>query len=154
MSAANTTDPGDFDGDGDLDAADIDALTTASAAGGNNPTYDLNADNLVNVTDVNAWIKDLKNSWIGDSDLNGEFNSSDFVAVFTAGKYETGGAAVWTEGDWDGNGKFESSDFVAAFADGGYEQGPRAAVASVPEPSSLVLVLTGLLMFVGGRRRS
>ena len=62
---------------------------------------------------------------MGDSNLDGEFNSSDFVFVFTAGKYETGEAATWGEGDWDGNQLFESTDFVAAFSAGGYEVGPR-----------------------------
>ena len=43
---------GDFDGNGVLDAADIDALTS-SVAGGTNPSaYDLNSDSKVNVDDV------------------------------------------------------------------------------------------------------
>lgn len=145
---------GDFNGNGVLDAADINGLTAASAAGGNDPAYDLNADSLVNTADVNIWAKDLFKSWIGDSDLNGEFSSSDFVTVFTAGKYETGSAAVWTEGDWDGNGRFESADFVAAFSDGGYELGPRAAVQAVPEPATgSLLALAGFATLGFVRRR-
>ncbi len=62
--------------------------------------------------------------------FNMEFNSSDFVQAFVAGKYETEAAAVWSEGDWDGSGTFGSADFVAAFVDGGYELGPPPAAVS------------------------
>ncbi len=136
---------GDFNGNGVLDAADIDQLTVASAAGTNNPKYDLNADSAVNETDVTIWAKDLKKTWIGDADVNGAFDSSDFVKVFTVGKYEQDQAAAWTEGDWNGSGRFDSSDFVAAFVDGGYELGAGAEVQAIPEPSSLVLLVLGVL---------
>ena len=54
------------------------------------------------------------------------------------------------QGDWDGNQLFAGADFVAAFADGGYEAGPRpGAVSTVPEPSSVVLVLLGLAGLLG-----
>ena len=81
-------------------------------------------------------------TYVGDSNLDGEFNSSDFVTVFSAGKYETGAAAGYAEGDWNGDKLFNSSDFVAAFAAGGYEKGPRPA--AVPEPASLLLLVLGL----------
>ena len=81
----------------------------------------------------------------GDANLDGEFNSTDFVAVFTVGKYESGNPAQWAEGDWNGDALFNSSDFVTAFSAGGYELGPRAAVASVPEPTGFALLLVGTL---------
>ena len=77
--------------------------------------------------------------------MDGVFNSGDLVAVFTVGAYETGAAANWEQGDWDGDTLFSSSDFVAAFSNGGYEQGSRAAVATVPEPTSGLLLLLGSL---------
>jgi hypothetical protein len=78
----------------------------------------------------------------GRRDLNGEFNSSDLVSVFTAGKYETGNSATWSEGDFNGDKLFSSGDLVTAF------QGPRAAVNAVPEPTSIVLGLVWLLCVV------
>ena len=60
----------------------------------------------------------------GDANLDGYFDSSDFVRVFQAGKYEdeTSQDVTWAEGDWDGDGRFTSSDLVAAFIRGVYEQ--------------------------------
>lgn len=146
--------PGDFNDNGSLDVADIDALVAESAAMTNNPGFDLNADNLVNVADVTFWAKDLANTWIGDANLDGEFNSSDFVAVFTAGKFETEAAANWSEGDWNGDGVFSSGDFVSAFTDGGFELGPRPqAAASVPEPATFVLGGIGMILMAFSMRR-
>ena len=137
---------GDFNKNGTLDAADLDLHAIAMVSGQNPADYDLNDDSLVNFSDRLVWLHDLKKTWVGDSDLNGLFNSADFVVAFQAGKYEVPGAnATWVQGDWNGDLTFTSADFVAAFADGGYEAGPRpAAVSAVPEPSSVALVLIGL----------
>ena len=62
---------------------------------------------------------------IGDANLDGLFNSSDLVTVFTAGRYETGTGANWEAGDWTGDGLFDSSDLVAAFRSGTYLSLPQ-----------------------------
>ena len=145
--------PGDFNGDGVLDALDINDLTAQSASQLNRTEYDLNGDMLVDTQDVNVWVKDLFKSWIGDANLDDEFNSGDLVEVLSAGAYEVDVDAFWTSGDFNGDGRANSSDLVVALSDGGYEQGPLGAVASVPEPSSLVLVLLGLFGAAGRLRR-
>ena len=83
---------------------------------------------------------------LGDVTGDGRFDSGDLMAVFSHGEYEDDILCNSTprEGDWNGDLIFSSSDLVTAFTDGGYESGPRAAVAAVPEPSSLVLLLIGL----------
>lgn len=145
---------GDFNGNGQLDVEDIDLLTMESASGSDTPSFDLNGDQRVNVDDVNVWVRDLRNTWIGDANVDGEFNSSDFVAVFQAGKFENLLPAKWSEGDWNGDGLFNSTDFVAAFQDGGFEQGPRPenAVIAVPEPSAAILLSLGVVGIVRRRR--
>ena len=145
---------GDFDGDGVLGIGDINSLTTAAASGTNQAEFDLNGDGSVNQEDIGQWVRDVRNTWIGDANLDGEFNSSDFVAVFTAGLFETGNAATWENGDWNGDGVFGSGDFVAAFTDGGFELGPKpAAGAQVPEPNSLLPFLAAMLVFGMFQRR-
>ena len=151
---------GDYNNDGMVDAGDIDAQAVAMQTPDQNlGTFDENSDGTVNDADRMIWIKTHANggkgTWVGDANLNGLFNSSDFVTVFLAGKYENQEAAGWEEGDWDGDLQFASSDFVAAFLDGGYEAGelPQAAVAAVPEPSSCVLLALGLLSLIARCRR-
>jgi len=145
--------PGDFDGNGLLNTADIEML--ADNLEMNNRFYDLTGDGLVDLDDHTAWIKDVRVSWYGDANLDDEFNSGDLIQVFAAGEYEDAfpGNSTWAEGDWNADGDFTSDDLVAAFADGGFEQGPRQAVAAVPEPSGWSLVAIVMLWLSPALRR-
>jgi hypothetical protein len=128
---------GDFTGNEVLDAADIDLLSVEVRAGTNDADFDLNSDSLVDQSDRTFWVHDLKQTYFGDADLNGEFESADLVRVLGFGEYEddVDANSTWLDGDWDGDGDFTSGDLVLALGDGGYEAGPRAA--AVPEPSTL-----------------
>ena len=145
--------PGDFDGDGELTELDINALSQEIHGGGGNSLYDVNADGDVDLADHKMWVEELRNTYVGDADLNGEFNSSDFVAVFVAGKYETGQSVGWGQGDWNADLVFGSGDFVAAFVAGGYEKGLKPQATAVPEPAGGVLGCLGLLLGILTCRR-
>jgi hypothetical protein len=146
--------PGDYNEDGVVDAADADAQSTAMKDP--NPDlgkFDENGDGMVDIEDRLIWVHDHKGTWVGDANLDDEFNSGDFVSVFAAGFYESGTMAGWSVGDWNGDMLFDSGDFVVAFSDGGYEQGPRdAGVPAVPEPSSVVLLAIAALSLLRFRR--
>ena len=144
---------GDFNGDGMLDAADIDELTMAVRNGDMDPKYDINHDALVDNNDRVDWVEGIKRTYFGDADMNLVFDDQDFVAVFVSGKYLTGQDAGWADGDWDGNGVFTEQDLVAVFTAGGYLQPPRGAVAAVPEPTGVVLLIVALATLVPLRRR-
>ncbi|MCA9166760.1 MAG: hypothetical protein KDB23_03795 [Planctomycetales bacterium] len=139
--------PGDFDGNGALDILDVARLSDSIAAMIYNAEFDLNQDSSVDVIDLSYWLHDLKHTYFGDTDLDGEFSSSDLINVFQAGEYEDGftGNSTWSTGDWNADGEFTTSDLVVAFQDGGYEQGPREAVSPVPEPSGLLTLLIGAM---------
>jgi uncharacterized protein YjbI with pentapeptide repeats len=164
---------GDFDPDDVLDATDIDVLTAKAIRSAGWPLvgwflpdalFDLNSDSIVDLADHRTWIKELKNTWFGDANMDGEFNSNDMVQVFAAGKYEAGwvrwserhpiihNGAGWAEGDWNSDGLFDSGDMVTAFVDGGYEKGVRTGAVSVPEPSAWLLSVMGLLPWLSSRR--
>lgn len=144
-SGVPSSGPGDFNSDGVFDVNDINALSAAVVNGANETRFDVNGDSRVDAGDIQVWVKEIANSWIGDANLDGEFNSSDFVVVFSAGKFEQDIDATWNEGDWNGSGRFDSGDFVVAFTDGGFELGPRPEATVVPEPNAVILLLLGFL---------
>ena len=106
---------GDFNNDGERSASDIDLLS--EAVSGSDLTFDLTADGMINELDRIRWVEDLKNTYFGDSNFDGEFNSGDLVQVFVQGEYEDSiaGNSSWSDGDWNGDGDFDSRDFVLAF---------------------------------------
>ena len=135
----------DFNSDGTIDVTDINLLLGEVKSGANNTSFDVNSDELVNQADIANYIVSAFNSYVGDSNLDGEFSSSDFVTVFTAGEYEDEipNNSEWQDGDWNGDGEFSTTDLVFAFQEQGFEQGPRAvAAATVPEPSSYAILMS------------
>ncbi|MCA9217636.1 MAG: hypothetical protein KDB27_31420 [Planctomycetales bacterium] len=131
---------GDYNFDGTVSGIDLDLQSSALV----NPTPDLmrfdhDNDGAVTTDDRLILVHEYLHTWIGDSNLDGQFNSGDLVAVFDASKFENEVQAGWSDGDWNGDGYFDSSDFVMAFQDGGYEKGVR--VPAVPEPTCELLML-------------
>ena len=82
----------------------------------------------------------------GDANLDGLFNSSDLVAVFSVGEYEDmiANNSDWADGDWNADHEFDSGDLIAAFQTGAFERDPPMAGFVVPEPAGLSLFLLGL----------
>jgi hypothetical protein len=144
---------GDFNGNGILDAADIDQLSEQVRSTTNDPLYDLSADSLVDDLDRQVWVHDLKQTYFGDADLNGSFDSTDLVQVLASGEYEDDVAlnSTWITGDWDGDGDFTSGDLVVALADGGYDAVHDAA--AVPEPAGVVLAMAASAVVATCSRR-
>jgi hypothetical protein len=142
---------GDFDNSGVLDEADLNLLTAEINGNASDLQYDVNSDGAVNTLDHSSWVTDLRNTWIGDANLDNEFNTADLVQVLSRGKYEDGVAqnAQWGDGDWNADLEFDTADLVAALAGGGYESGPRAATLghAVPEPATGWILLSGLWLF-------
>jgi hypothetical protein len=150
-------DNSDFNDDGVVDVQDIDLLLVEVRLGMNPPRFDRTQDGLVNDQDILhvVTLPEELNTYIGDANLDGEFNSSDLVTVLSAGQYEDALPvnSTWASGDWNGDGEFDTSDLVFALAEGGYEAGPRGAVAvaAVPEPASAMLLLLGTVIWLSRR---
>ncbi len=134
------------------------------------PIMDLSENGNLSTDDLVIWVDESRNTFFGDANLDGEFNSTDLVQVFQAGQYEDGiwsmaGSLTpspvkgtiwnssWGTGDWNGDREFTSSDLIVAFEDGGYDAGSK--VAAVPEPASCCwIVLAFLIMMSRGRSES
>ena len=143
----------DFDSDGTLTVVDIDQLATGIGSADFDSRYDLDFNNRLNEADLEEFVHEYANTYFGDANLDGQFDSVDFVQVFQFAEYEDGvpGNSTWQSGDWNLDGEFDSRDFVVAFQDGGYEKGPRVG-AAVPEPASKFGMLLGVLVLVARRR--
>ncbi|MBM98459.1 MAG: hypothetical protein CMJ77_04985 [Planctomycetaceae bacterium] len=148
---------GDFDQNNVVDVADVDLLLMEVGAGTNSTDFDLDSNGTVNRDDIRVMLNaaDILNSYVGDANLDGQFDSGDLVLVLQTGVYEDNLPmnASWESGDWNGDGDFDSGDLVFALQEGGYERGMRPAVAVVPEPSSLILLALGILLATGARSR-
>ena len=88
----------------------------------------------------------------GDANKDGKVDGSDVTIL--AGNWQKGVSdgqtAKWEEGDFNGDGKVDGSD-VTILA-GNWQAGVEAASAAVPEPSTIVLLLSALTALVIGRR--
>jgi hypothetical protein len=120
----------DLDNSGQITPADIDALFAAIADPPNADmsVFDLNRDGVLTSgsgedSDVRHMVVLVLGTYFGDANLDWLFDSNDMVQVFSAGMFETGLEAHWSQGDWDGDFLFTSDDIVVAFIGGGYEQG-------------------------------
>lgn len=120
---------GDFDIDGVLTAIDIDLLSAEIRAGSNTAAFDLTADSIVDDLDRTKWVVELARTLLGDADLDGSVQFSDFLALSRGFGAEGG----WADGDFDGNGQVQFPDFLILTNNFG-----ATSAAAVPEPASLL----------------
>jgi hypothetical protein len=144
---------GDVNRDFLLNELDVDAIMATVRAGTNDPRYNFTSDLVVDAKDIEAWVHNAAQTYFGDANLDGEFNSTDLVAVFSAGAYERAVESGWGHGDWTGDARFTSEDVVRAFQDGGYELGPRTDIQSVPEPTLNALFFSAIAVLPVVRRQ-
>lgn len=125
--------PGDVNGDGLQNDADIDRFCEQWISGVRETAMDVNGDQTIDLADHQWLIAVALQTTYGDANLDRRFDSQDLVLVFQAGEYEDAVAANsrWREGDWNCDGEFSTSDLVLAFQSGGYT--PGATVAATDE---------------------
>ena len=114
--------PGDFDGDRNVDEADINQLCLAIRTHSDDAIFDLTADGKIDGMDRDHLVQEILGTTIGDANLDLVFDSQDLVAVFIAGQYEDRieNNSIWSSGDWDCDGDFNTDDIVLSFIKGGY----------------------------------
>ncbi len=112
--ATVSRDGGDFNGDGQVDALDIDLL--ALAIRDSTLSWDPNGDGQTNWDDHRFLVESVLRTSYGDADLNGRFDSADLLLIFQGGTYEDDvrNNARWSTGDFNGDGDFTTADLLAA----------------------------------------
>lgn len=127
---------GDVNMDGNINAADIDAvgalrgITTADQS--YNPLADLNADGVINLTDYDIeLIENVLETKPGDATLDKVVNLEDLAKLATF----FGGSGGWTEGDFNGDGSVNLEDLARLATNFGYDNSGGAA-ASEQAPAS------------------
>ena len=107
---------GDFDGNGSYDCIDINALSAAIAAGIPNSVFDLDGDNILSVSDLDAWRVEAGNAnigpgrpyLVGDANLDTVVDGSDFN-IWNANKFTSG--TDWCNGNFNADNSIDGSDF-------------------------------------------
>jgi hypothetical protein len=102
--------PGDFDKNHYLNAADIDLLFSAIAAGTNDPAFDLTADNAVNQNDLQHLLTNILSTRPGDANLDGHVDRQDFNTL--VGNYGRTDTPSWRDGDFTGDDRVGLLDLV------------------------------------------
>ena len=99
---------GDFDGDGVVNAGDIDRLFAAVGSALPASRFDLTNDGNVDAADVEHLVLDLIGTRFGDIDLDGQVTAGTDGQTLLS-RLGDGGAAGWSAGDLDGDGLVTAS---------------------------------------------
>ena len=152
----------DFTPDATCDVADINQmfeagnLVTGVAVWPSTDRLDLTYNNTLNAADITEWLSQAATEnghsspyLRGDTELDRNVDITDFNSLAT--NFDPDGSTAphsWLEGNFDGDNDIDITDFnflASNFAPDGY------GASAVPEPSSLLLALLGLMLLAGVR---
>ncbi len=135
----------DFDGNGAVDATDIDWLTAAVANGSSVSWFDLNSDGAVDSLDVDNLVRVRIGTEPGDVNLDGSVDAGDFN-IWNANRFT--GCGTWSTGDLNGDRSVDGSDFniwndnrfaAAGVSAGGHaNRVPRAPLAAATDNAAII----------------
>ncbi len=118
--------PGDMNFDGAVNADDIDLLAAAVRQGSTDLAFDLDGNEAVEADDLTFLVESILNTRAGDTDLDGDVDFTDFVAL--AENFGSASAG-WMQGNFDLDGRVDFADFVSLAANFGFEERLLAVAA-------------------------
>ena len=146
-TAFASTGVGDVNFDNEYDCADVDAIVSEIANGGDEMFLDLTNDGTVDLDDLDAWRIEAGEANLGlgkaylpgDANLDGFVDTSDFN-VWNDNKFTN--TAAWCSGDFNADGFVDTSDFNI-WNDNKFTS---SDISTVPEPSALGLTLVAAIL--------
>lgn len=159
ISASPLPPAGDLDGDGVVDAADVNLLFDSFADPAPDPRFDLDGDGDTDAIDAELFITDVLGTFFGDADLNGLV---DVVDLGRVGLNFDQSVEGWADGDFNGDRLVDVVDLgqLGLNFTAGNHDAADAPIASdadlraVPEPgAALLLAFGGLGLVTRSRRR-
>ncbi|MCA9263686.1 MAG: proprotein convertase P-domain-containing protein [Planctomycetales bacterium] len=133
--------PGDFSGDGQVTALDIDLLFAEVRNGTNGPQFDLTGDSLVNAADADRLILQIIGTQYGDANLDFMVDGNDY-AVWQTARFSTD--TGWAQANFNFDQVTDVSDFNVWFrhrftsAQGAASQSSRTPAAPASSAATLV----------------
>jgi len=109
--------PGDFDGSGTVNVADIDLLYAALQENDPSTAFDLNSDEQNDTNDVTQLVEEIIGTRRGDTNLDGFVSFQDFLVLSS----NFGQAGGWSDGDFDADGNIGFADFLLLSSFFGFE---------------------------------
>jgi len=141
---------GDFDGDGDIDADDIDALAAAVQASSTDLTFDMDGDGDVDADDHAFHVHNLVDTALGEGTGTefGDFNLDGMVSILDLGALGDGygEGTGWAQGDANGDGTVGILDLGFLGDNYGYDG------SAIPEPATMSLLGLGAIALIRRRK--
>gem|GEM_PF-5366413 len=109
---------GDVNADNTVNVQDVDAVFAAASSGSSDLGFDVDSDGAVAAKDGTFIVESVLNTKLGDFDLNGKIEFADFLVLST----NFGKAGTYAEGDADGDGMVAFSDFLLLSTEFGFER--------------------------------
>lgn len=133
-----TSSIGDYNGSGAFDGEDISLLVDQFGPATMDSKFDLSGDGMVDMTDVDYWLSELRGTSVGlgDFDLDDDVDVAD-LAIWAAG---FGLTSDYGQGDLDFDGDSDGTDFLAWQTLRTSAATSSAGLGTIPEPTALLLM--------------
>ena len=134
--------PGDFNRDGQVTGHDIDLLREAISVFDPHPRFDLNADTMLNESDVTYLVTVILGTMFGDINLDQIVDATDLAMLRANMGTTAAGILPWNQGNVVGDSAIDQVDVLALRNHFGFT---AVTPQPAPEPMTISLLLIGAL---------